>query len=195
MDNIDWGRTQLLLFTIVQCEGAINYYNEDGNTRDYGSNYQYIHLDRQRMLVIKRKEAGIKAVLWQIQALQAAFDLLWHYKVPSSNSHLEAKHREVEVFIILSFWTTAESWILIRGATERLCLRDLFFTYNILSWSLHGWRNLPRKCKSLNSFHILVYTVLNNMKACQRKSIEMKCFYRFLLFIWPSACLLQQKAR
>lgn len=47
MDNMEWGRTQLLLFTIVQCEGAINYYNEAGNTGDYGSSYQYIHLDRQ----------------------------------------------------------------------------------------------------------------------------------------------------
>lgn len=74
MDNMDWGRTQLLLFTIVQCEGAINYYDKDGNTRDYGGNYQYIHLDRHRILVRKRRGAGIKAVLWQVQALQVAFD-------------------------------------------------------------------------------------------------------------------------
>lgn len=47
MDNMDWGRTQLLLFTIGQCEGAINYHDEDGNTRDYGSNYQHVHLYRE----------------------------------------------------------------------------------------------------------------------------------------------------
>lgn len=45
MDNMDRDRAQLLLFTIVQCEGAINYYDEDGNTRDYGGNYKHIHLD------------------------------------------------------------------------------------------------------------------------------------------------------
>lgn len=63
VDNMDWDRTQLLLFTIAQGEGAVNYHNEDGNTRDYGSSYQYIHLDRQKILVRKRRGAGIKAVL------------------------------------------------------------------------------------------------------------------------------------
>lgn len=47
MDNMDWGRTQLLLFTVVQREGAINDYDEDGNTRDYGSNYQHVHLESE----------------------------------------------------------------------------------------------------------------------------------------------------
>lgn len=48
MDNMDWERAQLLLFTIAQCEGAVNYNDEDGNTRNQGGNDQHVHLDSKR---------------------------------------------------------------------------------------------------------------------------------------------------
>lgn len=47
MDNVDRGRTQLLLFTIGQGEGAVHYYGEDGKARDDGSDYQHVDLDRE----------------------------------------------------------------------------------------------------------------------------------------------------
>lgn len=63
MDNMDWGRAQLLLFSVVQREGAINYYHEDGNARGYRSSYQHIHLDRE----IKGEKEGE-------QELELSFD-------------------------------------------------------------------------------------------------------------------------